>query len=95
MQNQPQEKEWAGSILYLLKLEATALCTATIESANDTVRNHVTGLLNKSLQNQKSLFDLMNKKGWYKVEAAPQEQYSRIQQSFTTMQSQMQSFQQS
>lgn len=93
MQNQPQEKEWAGTILYLLKMEASSLCTEAIESACDSVRNHATGLLNKSLQNQKSLFELMKKKGWYKVESAPQEQYTRIQQSFTTMQSQMQQLQ--
>jgi spore coat protein CotF len=90
MQNQPQEKEWAGSILYLLKLEASLLCTTAIESSCDKVRSHATGLLNKSLQNQKNLFEIMNKKGWYKVEAAPQDQYSRIQQSFNTLQSQIQ-----
>ncbi len=90
MTNQPQEKEWAGNLLYLLKLEATSLCTTTLESANDSVRNHVAGILNKTFENQKHLFDIMAKKGWYKLETAPQEQFSRTQQSFNMMQSQMQ-----
>lgn len=88
--NQMQEKEWAGTILYLHKLEADMLCTAALESANEELRNHAIGLLNKSLQNQKKLFEIMNQKGWYKVESAPMEQYARVQQSFSAMQTQMQ-----
>lgn len=87
---QPWEKEWAGNLLYLQKLECTTLCTAALESNSDQVRNHITGLLNKAIQNQKALYQIMSSKGWYNVEAAPQEQYNRIQQSVTTMQSQMQ-----
>jgi spore coat protein CotF len=90
MQNQPQEKEWAGTLLYLLKIEASLLCTTVTESACDTVRNHAAGLLDRTLQNQKYLFDIINKKGWYNVEPAPFEQYTRVQQSFHTMQYQMQ-----
>jgi len=93
MQNQPQEKEWAGSILYFLKSETTMLCTAAMESANDNVRNHILGLLNKSLENQNNLFQIMNKKGWYKVEAAAQEEYNRAQQNLNTMTSQLQNMQ--
>jgi len=85
MANQPQEKEWVGTLLYLQKLEASTLCTTALESANDQVRNHAMGLLNKSLQNQKNLFDIMSKKGWYQVESAPVEQFNRIQQSFSSM----------
>jgi spore coat protein CotF len=69
-------------------MESTALCTAILESANDNVRSQLTQILNKSLQNQKAVFDLMNQKGWYKVSPAPQEQYTMIQQSFTTMRQQ-------
>ncbi|HEX3028634.1 MAG TPA: spore coat protein [Clostridia bacterium] len=90
MNTQPQEKEWAGTLLYLQKLESTLLCSTALESASDQVRNHATSLLTKSLQSQKNLFQLMNKKGWYKVEAAPKDQYNTIQQSFNTMQSTIQ-----
>lgn len=90
MANQPQEKEWAGTLLYLQKLEASMLCTAALEGAHEQVRNHASGLLNKCIQNQKNLYDIMNQKGWYKVEAAPQELFDNAQQKFTIMQSQMQ-----
>jgi len=93
MTNQPQEKEWAGTLLYMEKLLAASLCTTVLESANEQVRNHATGILNKCLQDQKALFDFMNKKGWYKVESAPQEQFSRTQQSFSTLQTHVQQMQ--
>lgn len=92
-QNQQSKKdmELVGTLIYQLKMESSALCTAILESANDNVRSQLTQMLNRSLQNQKTVFDLMNQKGWYKVEPAPQEQYMKIQQSFATMQQQSQS----
>lgn len=91
MQNkQPSEKDWAGNLLYMHKMEATTLCTAALESTNNEVRGHITAVLNKSLQNQKQLFDFMSSKGWYTVETAPREEYNRIQQTMTNMQSQQQ-----
>ena len=90
MATQPQEKEWAGTLLYLQKLEAQMLCHATLEGVDDQVRNHASGLLSKSLQNQKNLFNIMNQKGWYQVDSAPQEMLTSAQQKFTTMQAQMQ-----
>ncbi len=90
MANQPQEKEWAGTLLYLQKLEAQMLCHATLEGSCDQVRNHASSLLNKSLQNQQNLFSIMSQKGWYKVDVAPQELYTSAEQKFATMQAQMQ-----
>lgn len=87
-QQQQQDMELVGTLIYQLKMEASSLCTAILESANDSVRTQLTQILQQSLRNQKTVFDLMSQKGWYKVEAAPTEQYSRIQQSFTTMQQQ-------
>ncbi|MDP4093870.1 MAG: spore coat protein [Bacillota bacterium] len=85
-----EEKEWAGNLLYLQKMEATMLCTTVTESACTKIRDHAFGILNRALQNQKALFDLMNSKGWYKIEAAPMTELNRIQQTFANMQSQMQ-----
>ena len=89
----PQEKEYAGSLLYMEKLEATSLVTATIEAACPKVRDHFRGLLNKSLDDQKGLFEIMNKKGWYNVQPAPREQVQRIHQSFAAMEQQAQQMQ--
>lgn len=87
-QQQTQDMELVGTLIYQLKMEASALCTSTLESSNENVRAQLTQMLQQSLQNQKTVFDLMNQKGWYKVEAAPPEQYSRIKQTFTAMQQQ-------
>ena len=87
-QQQTQDMELVGTLIYQLKLEASALCTSILESANPNVRTQLSQILQQSFQNQKAVFDLMNQKGWYKVEAAPTEQYNRIQQSFATMQQQ-------
>ncbi len=89
MQSQ-QDMELVGTLIYQLKMESNALCTTILESANDGVRSQLTSVLGQSLKNQKTVFDLMNQKGWYKVEPAPQEQYQRIRQSFTSMQQQNQ-----
>ena len=89
----PQEKEYAGSILYMEKLEAMSLVSATMEAACPKVRDHFRGLLMKSLDDQKGLFEIMNKKGWYNVQPAPREQVQRIHQSFTMMEQQAQQMQ--
>jgi spore coat protein CotF len=89
-QQQTQDMELVGTLIYQLKMEASSLCTSILESANPNVRTQLTQMLQQSLQNQKAVFDLMNQKGWYKVEPAPAEQYSRVQQSFSTMQQQAQ-----
>lgn len=94
MPNQPQEKEWAGILLYLQKMEASMLCTAALESQDPELRDHYCGLLNKSLENQKALFDIMNQKGWYKTEPAPIEQANRSRMSFGKMRQQAQQMQQ-
>jgi spore coat protein CotF len=90
MANQPQEKEWAGTLLCLQKLEIEMLSHAAVESSCDQVMNHASSLLSKSLQNQHNLFNIMSQKGWYKADSAPQELYTSAQQKFTTMQTQMQ-----
>ena len=90
MANQPQEKECAGTLLYLQKHEAEMLCSASLEASDANIRNHCTGLLQKCLENQHNLFNIMNQKGWYKVETAPQEMLTKAQQNMTTMQTQIQ-----
>ncbi|HHY75534.1 MAG TPA: spore coat protein [Firmicutes bacterium] len=93
MPNQPQEKEWAGILLYLQKLEASMLCTAALEAQSQELRDHYYGLLSRSLQNQKALFDIMKRMGWYSTEPAPQEQAERSKTCFTKMRQQAEQMQ--
>lgn len=85
-----KDMEWMGILLYEHKLAASMLTSSVLESADQQVRQHFTGLLNQTFDHQKQLFDVMNQKGWYKVAPAPQDELSRIQQSFSMMQQQMQ-----
>lgn len=85
-ENNAQDMELTGMLLYQLKMEVTSLATAIVESANDVVRSELTEILNMSLTDQKIVFDLMNQRGWYKLEPAPQDQYQRVQQTFETLQ---------
>ena len=85
-----RDQDLMKSTLYELKHEVSTLCQAAMESNNSNLRSQYTQILSKSLDNQKKFFDLMNQKGFYKVENAPQEQFSRTQQSLSSMQQQMQ-----
>lgn len=85
-----KDMEWMGILLYEHKLAASMLTSSVLESADQQVRQHFTGLLNQTFDHQKQIFDVMNQKGWYKVAPAPQAEVSRIQQSFSSMQQQMQ-----
>ncbi|MGE5396765.1 MAG: spore coat protein [Chitinophagales bacterium] len=85
-----KDSEWMGILLYQHKLAASMLTNGVLESADPQVRSHFSSMLNGCLDHQKKIFDVMNQKGWYKVAPAPQDEVSRIQQSFSSMQSQMQ-----
>lgn len=82
--------EWMGILLYEHKLAAGMLNHGVLESATPQVRQHFSNLLNQTFDHQQQIFNLMNQKGWYKVEPAPQEELTRIQQGFSTMQQQQQ-----
>lgn len=75
---------------------------AVLESANDNIRNTFMRMHNDTLMMSKTLFDIMQQRGWYQVEPATgagvqmqaQMQQPQMQQSYMqqpqTQQSQMQ-----
>jgi len=83
------DKEITNVILDQHKLSASSLTTLVLESANQNLRNDATNILNKTFQHQKQLFDIMSQKGWYKTQAASQQQISQAQQEMNQMQSNM------
>ena len=68
--NSLNEKDILNVLLSGHKLAATGYSTLVLESANQDLRNAVTGILEKTFENQKNIFDVMSKKGWYPVESA-------------------------
>lgn len=85
-----KDMEWMGNLLYQHKLAASMATSAVLESGHPEVRSHFTNLLNATLHHQQQIFDLMNRKGWYQMEMASSDQYSRVQQSLSSIQQQMQ-----
>ncbi len=85
-----KEMEWMGNLLYQHKLAASMANNAVLESSNPQLRSHFTNILGETFNHQKQIFDVMNQKGWYKVDVAPQDQFSRVQQSLSSIQQQMQ-----
>ena len=68
--NNLNDKDILNVLLSGHKLAATGYSTLVLESANQTLRNDVTNILEKTFKQQKNIFDVMSQKGWYPVESA-------------------------
>lgn len=89
-QSQNKDKEWMGIILYEHKIGCSTLTTAVLESANDQLRTMFSDHLNKYFTLQKQCFDTMSSNGWYQVPQAQQQELTRLQNTMTQMQTQLQ-----
>lgn len=74
------DKEIAMALLNNHKLAASALTNLVLESTNQALRQDAKQVWDKTLQHQKMLWDYMNAKGYYQVEAAPQQEIAKAQQ---------------
>lgn len=80
------DKEITQTLLNEHKLCASSLTNLVLESSNQNLRNDVAGLLNRTFQHQKNIFDLMTQKGWYTTQAASQQEISTAQQEVSKIQ---------
>ncbi len=68
------DKEIMQTLLNEHKLCASSLTNLVLESSNQTLRNDTAGILSRTFQHQKNIYDLMTQKGWYSVQqASPQD----------------------
>ncbi len=81
------DKEIMNVLLNEHKLCASSLTNLILESSNQNLRNDVSGLLNRTFQHQKNIFDLMTQKGWYKTQTASQQEISTAKQEVNKIQS--------
>lgn len=81
------DKEITNVLLNEHKLAASSLTTLVLESTNQALRNDAAGILSKTFQHQKQIFDLMTQKGWYTVENASQQDITKAQQQMSSTQS--------
>lgn len=83
------DKEITQTLLNEHKLSASSLTNLILESTNQNLRNDVSGLLNRTFQHQKNIFDLMTQKGWYTTQQANQQDVSTAKQEVSKIQSSM------
>ena len=62
------------------KLGANALNNLILESVDPNLRQDATQILYRTYQHQKMIWDYMSSKGYYQVEAAPQQDIAKAQQ---------------
>ncbi|MEN6314286.1 MAG: spore coat protein [Clostridiaceae bacterium] len=80
------DKEITQTLLNEHKLCASSLTNLVLESSNQNWRNDAAGLLNRTFQHQKNIFDLMTQKGWYTTQSASQQEISTAQQEVSKIQ---------
>jgi spore coat protein CotF len=80
------DKEITTVLLNEHKLCASSLTNLILESADQNLRNDAAGLLNRTFQHQKNLFDLMSQKGWYTTQAASQQEINTAKQEVSKIQ---------
>lgn len=85
--NKIGDKEIVTVLLDEHKLCASSLTNLVLESANQSLRNDATNLLNRTFQHQKQIFDLMTQKGWYQTQNANQQDITKAQQEVSKVQS--------
>ncbi len=81
------DKEIMQTLLNEHKLCAASLTNLILESSNQTLRNDTAGILNRTFQHQKNLFDIMTQKGWYSVQQASQQDISNARSEVGKIQS--------
>ncbi len=74
------DREIAMALLNNHKLAASALTNLVLESTNQALRQDAIQVWQKVVQHQKMVWDYMNSKGYYQVEAAPRQEVVKAQQ---------------
>lgn len=85
--NKFSDKEIVQTILNEHKLCASSLTNLVLESSNQNLRNDAEGILNRTFQHQKTIFDLMAQKGWYSTQMASAQEISTAKQEVSKIQS--------
>lgn len=85
--NNLSDKEITQTLLNEHKLCASSLTNLVLESSNQSLRNDAAGILSRTFQHQKNIFDLMTQKGWYTTQQASQQEIASAKQEVSKIQS--------
>jgi spore coat protein F len=80
------DKDILNTLLNDHKLSASAMMTLVLESSNQCLRDDGSAVLNRTIQHQKQIFDLMSQKGWYTTQPANQQDIVKAKQEVATIQ---------
>lgn len=80
------DKDMTNVVLSQYKYQVSSLTNLILESANQSLRNDVTNMLQTTFTHQKQIFDLMSQKGWYQVQTASNQDIVNAQETVTNMQ---------
>jgi spore coat protein F len=85
--NKFTDKEIMYTLLNEHKLCASSLTNLILESSDTNLRNDASGILNRTFQHQKNIFDIMTSKGWYTTAQASQQDLTAAKQEVGKIQS--------
>ncbi|HEX2946525.1 MAG TPA: spore coat protein [Clostridia bacterium] len=85
--NKFTDKEIMQTLLNEHKLCASSLTNLILESSDQSLRNDCSGILNRTFQHQKNIFDMMTSKGWYTTQQASQQELTNAKQEVSKIQS--------
>jgi spore coat protein CotF len=77
------ERDFLNDLLATEKYMTDAYSTALNEASHDGLYQEILTIFNETQNSQRELYNMMFKKGWYKIEAAEQQ---KIQQSYQQFQ---------
>lgn len=86
------DRDYLNDILSTEKYLSNGFNTGLSEMQNPKLHQDVQNILNSVHQSQAQLFDLMFQKGWYKMEAAEQQQVSQAYTQFNNYKTQFPAF---
>ncbi len=85
--NKFTDKEIMYTLLNEHKLCASSLTNLILESSDINLRNDASGILNRTFQHQKNIFDILSSKGWYTTSQASQQDLTAAKQEVSKIQS--------
>ena len=80
---QMNDRDFANDLLATGKYMTDSYSTALNEASHNQLYEDLSTIFNEAQDNQRQFFNLMFKKGWYSLEAAPQQKLQQSYQQFS------------
>lgn len=79
---QMNERDFLNDMLTTEKYMTTSYSIALHEASHDSLYQDILKIFNETENAQRTLYNLMFEKGWYKIEAEPQQKLQQSHQQF-------------